>query len=197
MQPRLQRVEGKPPVEFDHQLAVNDKSLERSSRQGFHDLGEIAIKGFSGLPHQPNDSPCLNARQRKPSHFGSNCHRPGSVGESFGRLRFHRGNVQRRGKNARRSAARGPSCVHRDALSPSRADWPTSAIGLGSKLDHGETHRSKRAVARKLFLLLTELLQPGEVFCFAWGASGIWRASGRLRPILRSSPRTGRPPLEA
>src|ERR1700733_241231 len=80
VQSGLQRIKDDTPVQLDNQFAVDDKPFERDVHQRRHNFGEKAAQRLSGFSLSSTAPPSLKAKQRKPSHFGSNCHPPGSFG---------------------------------------------------------------------------------------------------------------------
>ena len=69
MQPRLQRIEGKPPVQLDDQFAVDDKSLERRVEQRRHNFGKKAAQGLARLSLQLDRAALLESQAAKAVPF--------------------------------------------------------------------------------------------------------------------------------
>ena len=154
--------------------------------------GKKRRKDLPDFPLSSTAPPSLKARQRKPSHFGSNCHRPGSPG----RVPPTSPPLARCQAAEQRLPQVSPSVVCREFIfaSPQAArsspDPPTSGRSLGSNRTSGQN-----SPAEKIILLLRNIFSGANVEC-PWSI-GTWKPSDRLCPILWPRPGSRFARLEA
>ena len=103
------RVEGEAPVDCDDEFAIDDELVRRDVAQQRDHLGEIPPEGLTDFARRSTAFPDLKARQRKPSHFGSNCQGP---------RRQPRG-ARLHGRGS--SGSRNPAAPSVDARAPARS----------------------------------------------------------------------------
>ena len=90
MKAHLQGVEGQRSVEWRGRALRRARSvLSESERRFATTSGKNRDSDLPDFALISTSSPALNARQRNPSHFGSNC-QPGSVRQLRGSPGFHR-----------------------------------------------------------------------------------------------------------
>ena len=95
VQAHLQGVEGQRVAVRDRELAVDHEAVGRKRAQHRRrPRGSSAPAACRISPCRSTSSPARKARQRKPSHFGSNC-QPGSLGSVVDELRLHRRRADR------------------------------------------------------------------------------------------------------
>ena len=145
MQAHLQRVEGEPAIDGDDQFAIQHKCLRREGAQIFQHFGKKRDSDLPDLALISTSPPARNARQRKPSHLGSNC-QPASCGQLADQLGFHRRKVERDaelGQSYLAASWRSSSSLDCNKLADRCLKWPLGiaivrpGFALGQKRGHG------------------------------------------------------------
>ena len=113
MQPRLQRIKGKTPVQLDDQFAVDDKSLERRVEQRRHDFGKKAAQRRARFSFQLDRAALLERQAAKAVPF-----RLELPSARFVRKRFRRSRLHRRGGEPQARQIRRFACSRRSGAHP-------------------------------------------------------------------------------
>ena len=108
--------------------------------------GKKRLKDLPDFPLSSTAPPSLKARQRKPSHFGSNCHRPGSSG----RVSADLASIGKVSSGRAKAPAVSPSVVCREFISQALKRRGVARIlqpsgrSLGSNRASGQTAPRKK-----------------------------------------------------
>ena len=113
MEPRLQRIKGKTPVQLDDQFAVDDKLRERRVEQRRHDFGKKAAQGRARFSLQLDRAAFLERQAAKAVPF-----RLELPSARLVRKRLRRPRLHRRGGEPQATQIRRFDCSRRSGAHP-------------------------------------------------------------------------------